>query len=139
MSFSISNSVPFSGINWDSLENRPPMKSGMLVCKEKDWYEDKKCCMDGYSIEHVLEVANDYGLGDTPEVQFLNEYPCVNGLELDYFVDQIERMEPKTTPEEEELKKWPTFECLTKPIFEGLKKVLPQPLLDKIEPYLCKY
>lgn len=95
--------------------------------------------MDGYSMEHVREVAYDYGLDDTPEVKFLDQYPCLNGPELDRFVDEIESMEPKTTPQEEELEKWPTFECLTKPIFEGLKKVLPQPLLDNIKPYLCKY
>jgi hypothetical protein len=137
MSFSVSSTTPFSAINWDNFENRPPVKQGMPICEEKDWYEDSKCCMDGYSIEHVLDVANDYGLSDTPEVKFLDEYPCVNGLELDHFVDEIEGMEPKSTPEPE-VPTWPSLECITKPIFEGLTRILPKPLIESIKGYVCR-
>jgi hypothetical protein len=92
MSYSISASTSFSSINWNNFENRPPINPSMTFCEEKDWYEDVKCCMDSYSIEHVRDVAHEHGLGDTPEVRFLDRYPCVNGLELDYFVDEIEAM-----------------------------------------------
>ena len=137
MSYSISSTVPFSAINWETLENRPPIGESMKFCEEKDWYEDVKCCMDGYSIEHVLDVAYENGNENTPEVKFLDAYPCLNGLELDHFVDEIERM-PSTGDKEELTPQFPTFECLSRAVFEGLQKVLPKPLLDSIEPYLCR-
>jgi hypothetical protein len=137
MSYSIFNSVPFSSINWDSFENRPSTKGSMPICQEKDWYEDSKCCMDVYSIEHVRDVAYDYGHENTPEVKFLDQYPCVNGLELDYFVNRIEAM-PSKVAQEEQKPQFPSFECLSQAVFEGLKKVLPKPLLDSIQPYLCR-
>jgi hypothetical protein len=137
MSFSISASTPFSSINWDNFENRPPISKSMPFCKEEDWYEDKKCCMDGYSIEHVRDVAYEYGNQNTPEVKFLDQYPCINGIELDYFVDEIERM-PSDVETKSPKPQFPSFECLSQTVFEGLKNVLPKPLLDSIEPYLCR-
>ena len=109
----------------------------MPFCREEDWYEDKKCCMDGYSIEHVRDVAYEYGNENTPVVKFLNQYPCINGIELDYFVDEIERM-PSDIEKESPKPQFPSFECLSQTVFDGLKKVLPKPLLDSIEPYLCR-
>ncbi len=135
MNYSINNSIPFSAINWNSFENRPQMGKGMPICKENDWYEDKKCCMDGYSIEHVLDVAHEYGHGDTPEVKFLDEYPCLNGLELDRFVDQIETMPSDYKPKDYS---WPAIGCVTKSIFSGLSIMLPENLMTSIKPYLCK-
>jgi len=137
MSFSISNSVPFSNINWDSFENRPTINKSMLFCTEKNWYDDVKCCMDGYSIEHIRDVAYEHGLEDTPEVRFLDQYPCINGLESDYFVDRIESMPSKKLPEPTE-SQFPNFECLSKAVFDGLSRVLPTPLLESIRPYLCR-
>jgi hypothetical protein len=136
MSFSISRSTGFSEINWSSFENRPQINSSMQFCREKDWYEDAKCCMDGYSIEHILDAAYEHGNENTPEVKFLDQYPCLNGVELDHFANAIDRMPSKVdkTPTSE----FPTFECISETIFEGLKKVLPQTILEFIEPYLCK-
>ncbi len=136
-SFSVSASTPFSSISWNNFENRPPINSSMTFCEEKDWYEDVKCCMDGYSIEHLRDVAYEYGHENTPEVRFLDQYPCLNGLEIDYFVDKIERM-PSNVRKEESEPTFPTFQCLSEALFEGLKKVLPKPLLDSIAPYLCR-
>jgi hypothetical protein len=136
MSYSISPSTPFSSINWDSFENRPQVGGDMPICEEKNWYEDSKCCMDYYSIEHVRDVANDYGLADTPEVKFLDAYPCINGPEIDFFADEIESMEPKIIPEPEE-EHWPSFDCIPKKIFDGLIKTLPKQLIDSIKPYVC--
>ena len=89
MPLSISSSTNFSNINWDDLENRPVINKSMTFCEEKDWYNDAKCCMDSYSIEHVLDVAHTYDLRELPEVKFLEEYPCLNGLELDSLADKI--------------------------------------------------
>lgn len=83
MSFSISSSTQFSEINWDSLENRPTINESMTFCEEKDWNSDSRCCMDRYSIEHVLDVAHENNLWNMPEVKFLEAYHCINGPELD--------------------------------------------------------
>ena len=136
MSLSVSASTPFNAINWDNFENRPPINGSMTFCEEKDWYEDQaKCCMDYYSIEHVLDVAHEYELGEAPEVKFLEQYPCLNGLELDYFVDEIESMPSNVHNEKPEAP--PTFTCVTQLVFDSLKGILPNPILDSIKPYLC--
>ncbi len=120
MSPSISTSVKFADINWDTLENRPTINESMTFCEEKDWYADVKCCMDGYSIEHVLDVAHENNLWDMPEVKFLDQYPCINGLELDSLADEIAGRIPDPTPE-------PTpqpRQCLPVALFEQLKKLV---------------
>jgi len=120
MSFSISPSTPFTSINWDTFENRPPINDSMKFCDEKDYYKETKCCMDGYSVEHVVEVAHQNGLWDAPEVKFLEKYPCVNGTELDSLADQIDGMipEPTPSPTPTEPKK-----CLLIELFDQLKKL----------------
>ena len=123
MSFSISPSTPFTSINWDTFENRPVINKSMKFCEEKDWYADTKCCMDGYSIEHVLDVAHENNLWNAPEVQFLDEYPCVNGLELDSLADKIAGMIPDTEPEPTPTPTAPK-QCLPIIIFEQLKKLV---------------
>ena len=86
-----------------------------------------------------MEVAEEYGVSNSEEAKFLEKFPCVNGIEIDFFADMIDRLIPQSKePVEEEIES-PTFECITRPIFDGLKKILPRPILDKIEPYLCRY
>ena len=109
----------------------------MSFCTDKNWNDDVKCCMDGYTIEHILDVAYEHGLEDTPEVRFLDEYPCINGLESDYFVDRIERMPSKKLADPAE-SQFPNYECLSRVVFDGLKKVLPKPILESVRPYLCQ-
>ena len=138
MNYSINNSISFSSINWNTLEGRPQVENlgkETRRCEEKDWYADEKCCMDYYSIEHVRDVAYEYGHGDTPEVKFLDKYPCLNGLELDRFVDQIEAMPSDYQPKDYS---WPGIGCVTKSIFSGLSTMLPESVLKTIRPYLCK-
>ena len=42
--------------------------------------------MDGYTIEHVRDMARDFGYESTSEARLLDAYPCINGVELDWFV-----------------------------------------------------
>ena len=74
--------MPFSNINRDSLENRPRKKEPMAFCNESNWDQDVKCCMDGSSIEYVINKTDKQSKAKTPESMFLKQYPCVNGLEL---------------------------------------------------------
>jgi hypothetical protein len=97
MSFSVSSSASFSSINWTTFEGRPEIKDSMPFCKEKDWDQDKKCCMDGYSIEHALEMIPKLGMKSS-EARFLEQYPCVNGLELESLVEGAS--EPKNSSTE---------------------------------------
>ena len=136
MTFSVSDTASFKDIQWNNFENRPQINKSMPFCKEADWYDDVKCCMDGYSIEHLIDAAYEHGNENTPEVQFLEQYPCLNGLELDFFADEIEGMASKT--EQKPKPSIPVMECVSKNIFEGLKKVLPEPLLESIKSYLCR-
>lgn len=134
MSYSISNKTTFAEIDWNTFENRPPIKRTMPQCKEKDWYADVKCCMDGYTIEHVRDMAYDNGYVDTPETQFLDEYPCLNGVELDYFVDIVTAPQSNIGTESESS----TLACVSNTIFQSLEKILPKSLIDAIKPYLCR-
>lgn len=61
----------------------------MPFCTETEWNGERKCCMDGYAIEHVRDMAYDNGARDTVEARFLDQYPCVNGAELDQFVEKF--------------------------------------------------
>jgi len=84
MDYSISNSTSFSAINWNSYENRPVINERSRFCS--DAQQDKpraKCCMDGYSIEAVLDE-----IAESPERNFLLESPCVNGVELMEIADR---------------------------------------------------
>lgn len=87
MSFSISPSTKFADIAWSNFENRPYV-SGHF-CTEKNWYDDVPCCMSGYTIEYINDLAQANGLQGTPEAEFLNEYPCVNGVETNYFYEKF--------------------------------------------------
>ena len=83
MPFSISPSTTFASINWDNFENRPRINEPMTFCNEDNWNKDVKCCMDGYSIEHVVNRARKNSTEQTPEITFLEQYPCINGTELE--------------------------------------------------------
>lgn len=83
------NNSTFANINWDTFKGRPTIDPSMKFCSEKKWHTDTKCCMSGYTIEHVLDMAYDHGKADSPEVTFLEGYPCLNGRELDSFVDKL--------------------------------------------------
>ena len=83
MPFSISPSATFATINWDNFEDRPRINEPMTFCKEDNWNKDVKCCMDEYSIEHVLNRVRAGTAGQTPEIAFLEQYPCINGPELE--------------------------------------------------------
>jgi hypothetical protein len=90
MSLSVSPSTPFASIDWTTFENRPEINSSMPFCTEKNWVQNYKCCMDGYSIEHAIEGT----LGRSkrkPGTRFLEQYPCVNGPELESLVEGIPR------------------------------------------------
>jgi len=139
MNYSINNSVPFSAINWNTLEGRPQVQNlgkETRFCEEKDWYADEKCCMDYYSIEHVRDVAYEYGNQNSPEVKFLDQYPCINGLEIDRIAYDIEALPSNKKPSEEN--SWPSLDCITKPILDGLKAILPKSLMDAMKPYSCE-
>lgn len=88
MSFSVSSSAPFSSINWKNFENRPEIKDSMPFCTENNWNKKAKCCSDGYSIEHALDMIPEEKMS-TPEAKFLEKYPCVNGIELESLVNKI--------------------------------------------------
>ena len=87
MPFPIS-SDKYENVDWNALKNRPPIDPNNF-CTEQNWFEDSPCCMSGYEIEHVLHIAHDNGFGDSPEVEFLNKYPCLNGVELDIFFERF--------------------------------------------------
>ena len=98
MKFSINDSVPFSKIDWSTLENRPYIDR-QHHCTEKNWYDNVPCCMDGYTVEHVNDLAQENGLQDTSEAKFLNQYPCVNGVESDYFYEKFTGQKAPTKAE----------------------------------------
>lgn len=137
MTFSISASTPFSKIDWSNFENRPPINESMIFCEERDRYKSTTCCVDEYSIEHALEVAHENNLGNEPVVKFLDEYPCLNMLELDSIADKIDEMIPEIEGSKP-APPFPIFECVTQSIFDGLKRALPPALLESIRPYLCR-
>lgn len=90
MTYSINNSVSFSAIDWDSLENRPQINDTMTFCDENNWDDpDAKCCMDGYSIEGAIHEGKFSK--SSPEGNFLNQYPCVNGMELEMLAESTSR------------------------------------------------
>lgn len=99
MSFSISPSTTFANIDWNTLENRPPIDKSMIFCQEKDWYDAVPCCMDGYTIEHVHDLAYENGFLGTAEAQFLNEYPCLNAIEMNHFYEKFTGLKAPTKPE----------------------------------------
>jgi hypothetical protein len=90
MTYSISDSKPFKEIEWESLKDRPSITTAMPFCEEKQWYKPAKCCMDGYTIEHILDGAYAGKNTKSPEFKFLKEYPCINGVELDSLIEKIE-------------------------------------------------
>jgi len=112
MSFSISTSTPFSAINWDNFENRPPINESMKFCGSADRYKDTKCCMETDSIEGVLYVAHKNDLRNADEVKFLEEYPCVNWVELDSLADKIDEQLPETTPTPVPTSPQPPRQCI---------------------------
>ncbi len=73
--------------------------------------------MSGYSIEYVLDLAWDHGNIDTPEAKFMDEFPCINGIEIEYFTDEVTR-------------KKSDFERISQTVFQLLRKVIPEPLLN---------
>ena len=84
MNYSISNSTPFSAINWNNYENRPVINERSRFCSDSQQDNPRaKCCMDGYSIEAVLDE-----IAQSPERDFLSGYPCVNGMELSGLADR---------------------------------------------------
>ena len=89
MPFSISSDTAFKDINWNNLENRPSIDDSMIFCKDSDWHKSAKCCMDGYTIEHVLDISHEQSSHSSPAAKFLEEYPCLNGLELDRIVEEL--------------------------------------------------
>ena len=137
MTFSISASTTFSKIDWNNFENRPPINDLMPFCESKDRGKNTKCCVDEYSIEHVLEVARKNNLEDMPEVKFIDQYPCLNMQEIDSVADKIDEMIPEIE-ESNKTPQLPKSECVTQSIFDGLKQALPQKLLESIRPYLCR-
>ncbi len=88
MSFSVSDSTTFANIDWSTLKNRPII-DGEQFCTEKNWFDDVPCCMSRFSIEYVTDTAYDNGFGDSPEVEFLKQSPCLNGVELDVFLEKF--------------------------------------------------
>ena len=98
MNYSINNSVTFSAINWNSFEGRPQINEPMTFCKEDSWDSaNAKCCMDGYSIEHVLDETRG-SQKSSLERKFLDQYPCVNGVELESLADKIQGDKPSNPP-----------------------------------------
>lgn len=137
MNYSISNSTPFSAINWNNYENRPVINERSRFCSDSQQDNPRaKCCMDGYSIEAVLDE-----IAQSPERDFLSGYPCVNGMELSGladragFVDEFNEAVPaKTQP--------PQYSCDPKTIqaLQRLVEALPVKLGDVTSalPDLCK-
>jgi hypothetical protein len=90
MSHTIPQPTPFSKIDWSTLQNRPSLTKDMPICTDKQWDKrDARCCMSGYAIEHVRDIAFDAGKTSSPESAYINGYPCVNGVELDNLFDAI--------------------------------------------------
>lgn len=125
MIYSIS-STQFSNIDWDNFKDRPPIDESMTFCEEKNWNDDVKCCMDGYSIEHVRDIAYEHGLEDVPEVRFLDRATlALTDLSLITL-----RTESKA--------------CLLENCRNRLSlnsqtsSVFPKQLADSIRPYLCR-
>ena len=95
MDLSFSKTASFSGINWDNLENRPPINEA-FTCSELQWFEYEPCCMSGYSMEYVIETGLENGFSDSKEFKFLSKYPCLNGPELDVFFEKFSSQLQKT-------------------------------------------
>jgi hypothetical protein len=83
----------FDRIDWTNLKDRPPIDKGRL-CKESEWWDTAKCCMSGYSVEHVLDTGRDNGFEGSAEMRFLQSYPCLNGVELDSFFERFSKELP---------------------------------------------
>lgn len=86
MSGSISGVKTFQEIDWTSLADRPPIDKAHL-CTEKNWSSPVPCCMDGYAIEHVIDTGNVNRHEGSSALEFLETYPCLNGVELDHFFE----------------------------------------------------
>lgn len=70
----------------------------MTFCKEDSWDSaNAKCCLDGYSIEHVLDETGGSQKSGL-ERKFLDQYPCVNGVELESLADKIQGDKPSNPP-----------------------------------------
>lgn len=83
----------FDRIDWTNLRSRPPIDAAR-ICKESEWWEPAKCCMSGYSVEHVLDTGRDNGFEGSAEMRFLQSYPCLNGVELDSFFERFSKELP---------------------------------------------
>ena len=114
MSFPVSPSTAFASIDWSTLENRPPIDKQQF-CTEKNWHDDVPCCISGYTVEHILESAEENGLSNTPEAQFLSEYPCINGVEMNYFYERLTGLRAPEKPR-------PSADFLSN-IFNGIKNL----------------
>ena len=121
MSFSVSSTTSFSGIKWQTFENRPPINESMKFCGSADRYKDTKCCMEADSIEGVLYVAHKNDLREADEVRFLEEYPCVNWVELDSLADKVDEMLPEAAATPVPTIPLPPRQCIPMSIYEQLK------------------
>jgi len=99
MPFSVSSTTTFATIDWNTLENRPPIDTAQF-CTKQYWFDNVPCCMDGYTVEHVLELAEQNGYESTPEARFLNKYPCINGVEIDYFYEKFTGQKAPQKPQD---------------------------------------
>lgn len=88
MSVSFSGVRSFQDIDWASLKDRPPIDKEHF-CTEENWSIPTPCCMDGYAIEHVIDIGHLNGHGESAALKFLNTYPCLNGVELDGFFERF--------------------------------------------------
>ncbi len=119
MSFTISSSTPFSSINWNDFENRPPIDASMMFCEDGNRSSESKCCMETDAIDSVRRVAHKNNLWEEEEVKFLEEYPCINWAELDSIADKIDEMIPTPESAIQEVKQTPLGA-----LFDHLKKLV---------------
>lgn len=84
--YSVEPSKAFSDIRWNTFHNRPLITKNSPRCMEAQWFTNARCCIDGYTIEHANDLIGDAQRSESPEGEFLAQYPCVNGKELDLLV-----------------------------------------------------
>lgn len=131
MAYSISTLTRFTEIDWNNFNNRPAIDSSMPFCNEKDWYRDRRCCMDGYTIEHVRDMAYDNRHQNTAEARFLDEYPCVNGVELDQLIDKMAGSQTTDRKKTQSA----SFKSASQSFFIKLINELPNSLLKRFKNY----
>jgi len=95
--YSVDPTKPFSEIDWSTFDRRPPITQSDPRCQEAEWFTRSRCCMGGYTIEHANDLIGDAQRSKSAEGEFLAQYPCVNGTELDLLVARAVGAEQRST------------------------------------------